>query len=44
MVQNKTIGDRARESLVNNFKTFKDEKASLESLAKELDMDTFDQA
>jgi cytochrome P450 len=44
LVQNKTIGDRARESLVTNFKTFKNESASLESLAKELDMDTFDQA
>ena len=44
MVQNKTIGDRARESLETNFKAFKDDSASLESLAKELEMDTFDQA
>ena len=30
--------------MVTNFKAFKDESASLESLAKELDMNTFDQA
>ena len=30
--------------MVTNFKAFKDESSSLESLAKELDMNTFDQA
>jgi len=42
IMQNPETMEKARESLAKNFKAFANEDATLDDLAKELDMDTFE--
>ena len=43
MIMDDKINVRARESLSKNFKAFADKNATIEDLAKELNIDNFDQ-